>query len=177
MVCVIPTPFESMHLRSYRILQMSLHGGPQIFLKFCTQSYISKANLPWKFQLPDRHGCRDMNTLRFETKPHFAKSQKRKNAITSEVFIENLQIFFTPLFGEIAKIRIFKNFWNYIFLIAQDVYFNIVTNLSWQIWTKTINLHLYHRPIFRAFRIIFLHNKLCVLIKTYLIKQICFLNI
>ena len=82
-----------MHLRSYRILQMSLHGGPQIFLKFCTQSYISKTNLPRKFQLPDRYGCRDMNTLRFETKLHFAKFEKRKNAITFEILLGNLQFF------------------------------------------------------------------------------------
>ena len=156
-----------MHLRSYRILQTSLHGGPQIFLKFCTHSYISERNLSWKFQLSDAYGCRDMNTLRFETKPRFAKSWKRKIAIFSEIFIENLQFFFfkaanfilfpmksiilsfikildwkfekfeknfTPLCGEIAKMRIFKNFWNYIFLIAQNMFFEIVTILSWQIW-------------------------------------------
>ena len=77
-----------------KILQTSLHGGPQIFLKFCTHSYISERNLPWKFQLSDAYGCRDMNTLRFETKPRFAKSRKRKIAIISEIFIKNLQIFF-----------------------------------------------------------------------------------
>ena len=113
-----------MHLRSYRILQTSLHGGPQIFLKFCTHSYISERNLPWKFQLSDAYGCRDMNTLRFETKLRFAKSRKRKIAIISEIFIKNLQILKCSKFYSLSN----KN--NYVIL-------NINPGFEiWKVWKK-----------------------------------------
>ena len=75
-------------------------------LKLCMQSCISKRNLPSKFQLLGPYGSPDMNFLRFETSPRFAKFEKRKIAITFEILLENLQFFF--------KHFLFSLRWEYI---------------------------------------------------------------
>ena len=72
---------------------MCLHGYPQIGMKFCTHYCITERNLPWKFQLLGPYSSRDMNILRFETKPHLAKFEKRKNAITFEILLKIFNFF------------------------------------------------------------------------------------